>query len=266
MPAVLGPAAGPRNVPRNRRDLRFDGSSVTVSLSALTDGDALSRLLPPRCTLAGEPFLNVSMTKLSNLGWLAGRGYNIVKVTTGIVYASPGGDMKGEFALVLWENHADPIITGRDELASPKLFANIPDAVFLNRSCEISADWEGFRFFRLSASDLSPADPAAAPAGYGRQGAMPLMCYRHLPVIGRWNEAAIEGMAVSHKGAAPTPTVHSLDTGDGSFEFFEPRWEDMPTQYTFVRSLARLPLLRFDPVTVVRASGISDLAAMNWIG
>ena len=41
---------------------------------------ALAELLPPDCTLDGEPLLTVSMTFMSNIGWLAGRGYSIFDV------------------------------------------------------------------------------------------------------------------------------------------------------------------------------------------
>jgi len=52
MPAVLGPAPGPRNMPRSKAHLRFDGDSLVVSVTALSDAAALGALLPAGCRLA----------------------------------------------------------------------------------------------------------------------------------------------------------------------------------------------------------------------
>jgi hypothetical protein len=52
-------------------------------------------------------------------------------------------------------------------------------------------------------------------------------------------------------------------TGIGRFEFRQARWEDMPTQYTYVNALAELPLLEFRGGEVVKATGVPHLKAFH---
>jgi hypothetical protein len=262
MPSMLGRAPGPRNMPKSKAHLAYDGDVTTLSIRALTDEKALTALLPPRCRLAGAPTINVMYSMLSNLGWLAGRGYNILKAQSEIVFEGVDGDVRGNLSWVLWENHADPIVTGRDELGTPKLFAHLPEIRFTGDSAIAAADWEGHRFFEMEAHDLVPDARSSSFDTYAAQGGLPLLCYRYHSRVGEWGAADIATMTMSTTGSAPAPKVREQLTGSGKFRFFAARWEDMPTQYTYVTTLASLPLLEFQPAKVSKVSGMADLAAM----
>src|SRR5476649_2746161 len=80
MPTVFGPSAGPRNLPSRREAYRYIKNTTVVAVSALSEAAAIASLLPPRCRLAGEPIVTVTMMYLTSIGWLAGRGYNIAEV------------------------------------------------------------------------------------------------------------------------------------------------------------------------------------------
>jgi hypothetical protein len=255
MPALLGPAPGPRNMPRSREHLRFDGDTLSVTVTALSNAAALQSLLPAGCALSGEPLLSVSVMKQTNLGWLAGRGYNIVALRIPVTYQG----VAFNFTPVLWENMADPILTGREELGSPKLFANIPDPLPRGNGYACSADWDGFRFLELEASELREerAPPSAAA---------PLLLYRYFSRVGEWEKADVAQITRAHQGAAPPPVVHEHRVGTGRFAFRPATWEDMPTQYTFINTLAALPLREFRAARMTRVSGIADIAAQEIIG
>jgi hypothetical protein len=162
----------------------------------------------------------------------------------------------------MWENHADPILTGREELGTPKLFANLPNARFMGDTCTFAADWEGFRFAEMEVSDLKAGEIVAPPPEYAGQGGLPLLCYRYHSSVGDWRKPDVATMTRSTPGNAPPPVIKEQLRGVGRFRFFTPRWEDMPTQYPFVATLAHLPLYEFPSAVVSRQSGIPDLAAM----
>lgn len=256
MPAVLGPAPGPRNMPKSKQHLRFVGDTTALCVTALSDAKALERILPPRCRLLGEPLLEVHLMAQTNLGWLAGRGYNFLVLRIPVIFAGEQGEVQGNFTPVLWENMADPVLTGREELGSPKLFANIPSPAQLGDGYECSADWEGFRFFDMQVDSLKPASAPPQPA-------LPLLLYKYYSRTGDWQKADIAQMTKSHKGLAPPPVIHEHLVGNGRFEFQRARWEDMPTQYTFINALAELPLLEFRSARLLKMSGIADLAAQE---
>ena len=60
----------------------------------------------------------------------------------------------GKFLAVVWENLADPIITGRCEIGHPKLYAEIAEPRRWNGAQICTAGWMGFRFLELEVSQL----------------------------------------------------------------------------------------------------------------
>ena len=162
MPRVFGALPGPRNVPRDKQHLPDNQTEMVISVTVLTDARLLADLLPPHCMLAGEPLLTVSATFKANIGWLAGRGYAILRVRFPIAHdQGPRGKLTGLFTPVQWENLADPIITGREELGFAKIYAEMPPPVPLGNRYMATASWEGFRFLDIEAFDLeeAPTDP-----------------------------------------------------------------------------------------------------------
>jgi hypothetical protein len=204
--------------------------------------------------LHGDPVLTITIAYLRNIGWLAGRGYNIVSVEFPIVFDGEEGSLTGKFTPVLWENLADPIVTGREELGFSKLFAQIPEPIVLGNAYRASASWEGFRFFELDASDLAEAASISdAPTLDGS------FHYRFMPKVGAQGEADAEYMAFI-PGANGGPGANGVTkrlAGKGAFRFLPARWEDVPLQYPIINTLAELPLREFrgGRVTFSAASG-----------
>ena len=248
MPAGFGPAPGPRNLPAAERHRRYEKTTTTLSLSAETDSQMLSKLLPPGFALDGPARIEVSLLVLTDIGWLAGRGYNIVMVRIPARWRGKE-DIVGHFVPVVWESMTDPILTGREELGWPKIFADIPTPRETDGEWRASASWDGFTFLELTAGDLAPSD--AAP------GAGPMMFHKYVPRTGEWGQAEVDYCTVSAPDG-PTPVIEANEQGRGRFEFHPASWEELPTQYRIVNALATLPLTGFGPATMVRSTGGGD--------
>lgn len=245
MPMVFGPAPGPRNVPKRMQRYRYVNRRVALTVFALTDAQTLARYLPPHCRLVGEPLISVNVSSLTQLGWLAGRGYNIVTVQFhGVAFDGARETVVGNFSAVLWENLTDPILTGREEIAVPKIYAEIPDHKIIGNTYSALASWQGFRFFDMQVSGLT-----AAPVPKGEPP--PLLVYKYIPRTGDWGKADVEYMTASGPDANEPPIVVSdYRIGEGQFVFHPARWEDLPTQYTIVNALAGLPIRKFTQATL----------------
>ena len=258
MPRVFGALPGPRNVPKDKWNLPNNQTNLVIAVSMLTDPGALSDLLPPDCTLDGEPVLTISMTFMSNIGWLAGRGYAILNVGFRIAHESRSrGRLTGTFTPVLWENLADPIMTGREELGFAKIYAEMPPPVAIGDTYSATAAWQGFRFFEISASDLMEAatDPASPNGSFH---------YKFIPrtgALGEADTAYLEYAPPNHlaTGYGGLRIVRRL-TGKGEFQFHKARWEDVPFQYPIINALAALPRLE------LRGASVTTLAADGAIG
>jgi len=253
MPVSFGPAPGPRNVPEAQRHRRYDKNTLTLTLSAVTDAAALAALLPPGFEVTEPARLEVSLLVLSQIGWLAGRSYNIAMVRIPARWRGEE-DVSGYFVPVLWESMADPILTGRDELGWPKIFADIPEPIVEQGRWGAHAQWEGFTFLEISAGGFETAPVPAL--------AQPMMFHKYVPRTGEWGASDVDYFTVTTPDG-PGPEVKAASRGHGRFEFRHARWEDMPTQYPIVNVLADLPLIEFAPAWLVETSGGGDVSGQR---
>jgi len=253
MPVSFGPAPGPRNLPEPQRHRRYDKNTLTLTLSARTDPVALGRLLPSGFTIEHPAQIEISLLVLTDIGWLAGRGYNIAMIRIPARWSGEE-EISGYFVPVLWESMAEPILTGRDELGWPKIFADIPAPVIEHGHWRASAAWEGFTFLEIDSWDFMAGD-VPAPA-------QPMMFHKYMPRTGEWGEVDLDYMTVTSPDG-PAPRVRSVSVGAGEFTFRRARWEDMPTQYPIVNALADLPLRDFGPALLVDSSGGGDASGQR---
>ncbi len=253
MPTHFGPRTGPRRGPAGERFACQDNPRSTVyAISFLTESDSLASLLPPGFSLHGEPVATLSANYMSEIEWLAGRGYNTLGLTFPARFQGQVDDVLGHFLTVLWENLADPIITGREELGYAKIYCELPNPTVLRGEHHISASWLGFRFLDMRISDLQPATPQP-PAN-----SLPSLHYKYVPRTGEWGTADV-AYATMTPAEAPNRRVIDHAIGAGSFAFTRPRWEDMPTQVTIVNALADLPVLEMRGASFTRSIGGKDL-------
>ncbi len=243
MPTTFGPAGGPRQAP-GHPDYRPGPIKFTRHIVRfLAQRDQLGALLPAGLTLRGEPMAQFHFFCLREIPWLAGRGYNLLSLMIPVLHSGRGGEVAGVYQAVMWENLGDPIITGREQLGHPKLYAHLPDPRRWKDETHIRASWEDFTFAQIQLSCTAPADPSAITEMTESVGAG-IISHKYIPKSGRWDEADADYLTLSpvpggsnRRDPQPAPSVK---IGTGSISFNEPEWQDMPTQYHIVRKLASL--------------------------
>lgn len=249
MPRSFGYAPGPRNLPAHQRHRQYEKEVISWTVSARTQADRLERFLPEGLSLHGEARLEICVMSFSNLGWLAGRGYDIVIVRIPVCWTERQAQGSGCFVPVVWENMADPIITGREELGWSKIFADIRVSDAAAKPWQCSASWDGHRFFEFSASGFTQI--ASAPT-------QPAMVFeKYVPATGEPEAVDAQYLTMTVPDG-PEPKIHAVEEGQGCFEFRSASWEQMPTQYPIVNALAALPLCDFSRVTKVSSSSGGD--------
>lgn len=252
MPAWFGPSLGPRQ--RGALGAYQPGEAgsrwrVVSSVRFRTAEDDLVELLPPRFSLDGPPTVSVGVSYLHDVGWLAGHGYNILRIDIPAVFEGEDGTVRGNFTPVLWESLADPIITGREELGMSKVYADIPPLVEEGTRVVSTARWQGFEFFRLQIDGLEDVEVPAGVTGPA------VLNYKYVPRTGGWGEADAEYVTMS----PPQPvTVTRRRAGSATFGFVTATWEQLPTLFHIVNALAALPVLDVSEGTLAVMEGASD--------
>ena len=262
MPTHFGPAYGPRQSPDG---VSFNGKishkTTTLSVSFLSNATQLRKLLPPGFNLHGDPIVNIFASYMKEIQWLAGRGYNVLGVTLNAEFSGKKEKVHGPFLTVLWENLADPIITGREELGFSKIYCELPEIRISSDFAAISASWLGFNFLNLEVSTLKSITPPY-PMGPDESEPDGLLHYKYIPRTGQWGSPDVAYPVIS-PASNPNRKILEQFVGNGHFKWNVARWEDMPTQYTIINTLADLEIKEFTSGSLKRTIGDHDLSQIN---
>ncbi|MEX0735182.1 MAG: acetoacetate decarboxylase family protein [Steroidobacteraceae bacterium] len=238
MPTHFGPSVSPRQGPDGRP---FDWSAFEwLRISAIfpSPPDRLERYMPPGFEPMPDPDIAITFSYTRNVPWLAGRGYNTFGINVPVYFRGKNRMEPGSMTMVLWENLAEPIITGREELGFSKLFCDLPDARQEAGGITCQASWMGFRFATLHVRELVKVDVGSLPDPSTTRTKGQLLHYRYMPATGDWGAAAVQEVTMTP--CLQGGTTVRAESGRAKLQWNVPTWEDMPTQHRIVQSLAEV--------------------------
>ncbi|KAG9930336.1 FAD/NAD(P)-binding domain-containing protein, partial [Aureobasidium melanogenum] len=190
--------------------------------------------------------------------------------------------LQGTFLPILFENLTDPIITGREELAAPKLGCDI-DVSASGGSRSVRMSWRGTTFAELEWNDLH-----AKPQTNGTDGTngvngthakppgppgppMPkiedngLFMYRYVPAVGEPGKADAE-YAVFDEYEKNTPSSAGAQqeaqdqiTKSATIKFSAGDWNSLPTLHHIAQGLADVPIYGIVEATVKEVPSVGDV-------
>ena len=223
---------------------------LAMAVSFITDRDKLAAYLPKPFEVAEEALVNVTYVRNGKVDWLAGHGYNMIAVNAAAVFNGEVDQLEGQFTLVVWENLADPILTGREMAGIPKIFADIPDHEVANEVWRCSAShWKrsGRATTRSSPVAITPEEIAAFMEAEKDKNNP--MGWRYLPKVGAL------GAAISEPTLFPQENrITEAWVGEGSIDWQHLTWQQNPTQFHIVNALADLPILEYRPALIFQGS------------
>lgn len=263
MPTHFGPSLGPRQGKDGQRFACKDTPKTTaLSVSFLTNSEQLEELIPEGFTLDAEPIVTVAASYMTEIEWLAGRGYNILGVSFPVMFNGKEDHAVGNLLTVLWENLADPIVTGREELGYSKIYCELPEPTAYRGETHCIASWLGFKFLDVKLTNMTQVDLEKLPPPASGQTDGKLtgtLHYKYIPRTGDWGNADV-AYAVLTPAEAPNLVVKEMWQGQGTVEFHKATWEDMPTQYTIVNALAELEIKEYRGASITKTVGGRDLS------
>lgn len=263
MPTHFGPSLGPRQGIDDRRYPCIDAPNVKIAQATFkADPSQLERFLPPGFTLRDPHNITFFFEYLSNVEWLAGRGYNTFGATIPASFIGKQETLHGDLLLVIWENMADCIITGREDLGYAKIYCEIPEPQMMEDNIVCRASWDGFEFARLKLSnvnDVALADLPEPPPSDGR------LHYKYIPKTGVPGEADAE-YAVLEPASFPNVKLDQVKLAkQSSIQFQRGNWEQLPTIVHIVDALAAISLGKCIEAAWISIHGGKDLSDMRII-
>jgi acetoacetate decarboxylase len=243
MPAHFGPRPMHPSVTGWYRDV------TAMTLSYTTDRERLAALLPEPFEVGVEPLVSVVYARNREVDWLAGHGYNLIEVKAAVRYRGRSEERTGTFALVVWENLTDPILSGRELQGIPKLYADIADHSVVDGVWRAQAGHFGHPIVDLAVCDLRSATAEEIAEGEAATKDDYPMGWRYVPGV----------MGVGTEVSEPTtyPSENRFDeilVGRGTVNWHQLTWEQNPTQFHIVNTLAQLPIVEDRPSVVTKGS------------
>ena len=260
MPTHFGPRTGPRQGPDGRKfENKNTPKTTSIAINFLTNSEQLEMLLPERFKLAGEPVVTVAASYMTEIEWLAGRGYNVLGVSFLATFKGEQDQVTGRFLTVLWENLTDPIITGREELGFAKIYCDLPEPAVFQGERHLIASWLGFKFLDLKVYNLRPQSATEIADLVNDQTSAGTLHYKYMPRTGEWG-AADAAYACLTPATSPNSVIKERWIGEGTVQFHRARWEDMPTQYNIVNTFYDLEIKEYRGASVTKSTGAKDLS------
>ncbi|KAH8696275.1 hypothetical protein BGW36DRAFT_360126 [Talaromyces proteolyticus] len=268
MPLGYGLAPGPRQLDTGDAHLGWENvKTKVVTVVFRAPRASLSSLLPHKCFRIdadeaedGLSYASIKFTRLENLPWLAGRGYNHCGLYIHDVVCQGKYEQKrGEYLSVLFENLADPIITGREEIGYAKVFATLDEEEKSKGQLEIRVGWGGTVFGVISLDGLEEVSPKQ---DYARETYAPsegLLHFKYIPRTGS------NGHDAMYPTFSPTPPASSsiIDrvqiASVAKLEFRDYGFQKLPTLQHIASRLSNLPIKEIVEARVVEATGTTDL-------
>lgn len=267
-PLSFGLLPGPRQdaFGRSQRQSLRNSTATKASMKFKTSSTILRNLFPnerysfeKRDTVAVASF---SLQSLANMAWLGGGGYDLLALYIhDVCYRQHNGQIvKGTFCPVMFENLADPILSGREELGVPKMFSDI-EISRSSTSCRATLSWRGAQWaefqWKTLKEDTTTMDQAEDPIGG-------LLVHKYIPATGRKGpQDADANYAVFIPEEPGVSTIKSKSVtikSDLGVKITDLGWQKLPTLHPIVRRLSEIPIFEFLEGGLTGYQGVSDLA------
>lgn len=266
-PIEFGPMPGPRQ--------QFNGAPYPVQHSTFqmatikfkTDRTALECLLAAqlkdKMRLSGTgslAYASFTLCTFRNLDWLGGRGYRLLRFEIqDAEYRDPShhAPLKGTYIPVLFENLADPILSGREELGMPKLYSALDVSEHGSHRYEASADWEGSSWGTFEWQDLEETKDFKSPSPSDG-----IFCYRHQPCIGKAEKCHADAsypVLIPSKDPSCQPRITRIRKAATAKFTLDPHdWCGLPTMHHIISRLHSLPMYGIVGAYVMDGEGVPD--------
>ena len=296
-PVCFGPFPGPRQNIKGEAWPATQSTFSKISVKFRTSRTLLDNFLAPGFSFASPATVasaSWSCSTIDKMEWLGKSGYSHLGLYLhGVCYTKQDGSkIHGTYVVVLFENMAEPITSGREELGMPKLPCDI--RVEREKSgVVVRASWRGAEFLTLSLDGLKeasatpttngnsvngapppgpPGGPSGGPPGGppgGGPGGPPrgpppppdsgLLFHRYVPAVGRPGESDADyAVFVPHSDTKPD-TREELQTKSASVVWNIRDAASLPTLYHVTSKLAQMPFLGVVEAKIETGTGVSDL-------
>lgn len=207
MPLNMGPIA-----PEREKRVGIPYREIqNIVIQYQTDSNVLHALLPDCYKPSEKPIVTVMFGYYDGLDFMAGGGYRIATIQVAAKFDGEQDRIEGDYIIVMYEDKTLPIITGREHLGVPKLYADIsPVKMLPNGHLRCEASLWGHLLFGIDIAPLKKQNPLVRRVASKRISKRPWLCYKYIPSLDgppdadyptiTWNDVKIEQLWLGKSG------------------------------------------------------------------
>jgi len=217
-----------------------------------TEHDAARALVPECYQLDSTPQVTVVFGYFHGLGFLAGGGYNVAMFQIAARFDGERDHLEGDYIPVMFENHTQPILGGREFLGVHKWFVDIPPAKLMpggSLRCEASL-WGHF-LFALDLPPLKRQNPIVKAVASRQINSRPWLGYKYVPALDGPPDADY---------ATTTRNDVKVDRfwmgSEGSLTFGSPSEAEVGPTVHIVEALRSLPVIQVEQALRFQGSAV----------
>lgn len=256
----------------------FDGASrndltgarcETVTIVFKTSATMLRTLFPSSRfrfeSLDTVAYASLRFQTLTNLAWLGGHGYHLLGFYIHNVHYTDDAGIGhgGSYLPVMFEDMAEPIVSGREELGFPKVFSDISISRG-SETCDITMSWKGAEWCRIHLSDLQE-DARSRPLPEVVLSEK-IFVHKYLPATGmdpKTPDADYVAMMDPEKETSQL-VLEKLESCNRSAKITFDACDEgqLPTLHHIVSRLAELPIFEIVDASIAQTRGIPSLESL----
>lgn len=269
-PLGFGPAPSPRQDIQGPQSLLQRSTFTTASIKFKTSRTYLQNLFPTKSFSFKSPatvaYATFSVTTFDNIAWLSGGGYNQLGLYIhGVQYQKEDGStIIGTYIPIQFENLADTIVAGRDDLGLPKVYCAI-DIHRRQKSYRMQASWQGVKFLDFDLESLVPVDNPSEQDIATSELDNGILAYRYIPAVGEDGKEKADCqypvvIPRSENSTSSSSTVNSVAKAQKASVVFDKLDLDaLPTLHHIVSVLGDVPIYEVVEAKVVQGTGVPDM-------
>jgi len=220
-----------------------------ISTSFETTPEAIESLMPRHLAPGERSIVYVNRLRYRGIDYLAGRGYEEFVVAVNARHEHDGKVINAPYVVCVWVDQVPSILSGREALGYPKLYADIPQLIDYEGRKRFEASEYGTKFLSGEVRNLREL-PQTAVSKINAS-------------LSEYNFAwkYIQGPEDTVDADYITLTRMSWDykrawIGEGEAHFHPGPFEEIPASHAAVNGLAALPVLARQPAFVADATAV----------
>lgn len=221
MPLIRGPLWDQKSLPRH-----VYATVESLMLQYETDPDAIPPLLPEPFRPGKSPTVSVLFNDNNGVDFMAGGGYRLAAISVSAQFDGEMGHLDGDYVLVMPEDSTLPILSGRELLGMPKIFADISSIRIMSEGhlrCEACL-WGHLLFGIDITPPLKEQNVLIRKVASAQSSKAPSFGYKYIasldgppdadyPTI-MWNDVSMEQLSLGKGGEFYVGNPSELDVGD----------------------------------------------------